>query len=199
MPKTKVVRLVFALLKINHPTQPLNAFSPIRRFRVALCLFIAGLVLSGVTAFPLLLELRVLTDLLGVGYTPGPTGHDGLVFWLQTVRQGLEQAHVHYPWMAYGTDWLAFGHLVIALFFVGPLIQPASSRTVLLTGIAACVGVVPLALICGAMRGIPLYWRLLDCSFGVIGVVPLTYCLRLLPQIEAEAARAASQKVSGFS
>ena len=45
--------------------------------------------------------------------------------------------------------------------------------------------VVPLAFICGAMRGIPVYWRLIDCSFGVFGVVPLLYCLRLLPRIEA--------------
>ena len=176
----------------------MNAFPPVHRFRAALCLFIAGLVLSGVTAFPLLLELRLLTDLLGVGYTPGPTSHDGLVFWLQTVRQGLEQNHRYYPWMAYGTDWLAFGHLVIALFFVGPLLQPASGRTVLCTGIVACAGVIPLATICGAIRGVPLYWRLIDCSFGIFGVLPLIYCLRLLPRIEA-AAHPLNQKVSGFS
>ena len=177
----------------------MNAFPPVRRFRAALCLFIAGLVLSGVTAFPLLLELRVLTGLLGVGNAPGPAGHGGLAFWLLTVRQGLEETHAHYPWMAYGTDWLAFGHLVIALFFVGPLFHPASSRTVLCTGIAACAGVIPLATICGAIRGIPFYWRLIDCSFGLCGVLPLVYCLRLVPRIEAAAAHPANQNVSGFS
>ena len=39
----------------------------------------------------------------------------------------------------------------------------------LYTGIAACLAVIPLALICGPIRGIPFYWRLIDCSFGVIG------------------------------
>ena len=147
-------------------------------------MFIAGLVLSGVTAFPLLHELRLLTGLPGLG----AEGHGSLAHWLLTVRGGLEQTHAHYPWMAYGTDWLAFGHLVIALFFVGPLFQPAGSRAVLRTGVVACAGLIPLALICGAVRGIPFGWRLVDCSFGVFGVLPLFYCLRLLPRIEVAAA-----------
>ena len=50
----------------------------------------------------------------------------------------------------------------------------------------ACGGVIPLAMICGLLRGIPLYWRFIDCSFSILGVIPLIYCLRLLPRIEAE-------------
>jgi len=42
-----------------------------------------------------------------------------------------------------------------------------------------CILVLPLALICGPLRGIPLYWRLIDCSFGVFGALPLLYCVRL--------------------
>jgi hypothetical protein len=44
--------------------------------------------------------------------------------------------------------------------------------------ILACALVIPLALVAGAVRGIPFYWRLIDCSFGVFGVVPLVYALR---------------------
>ena len=156
--------------------------SPVFRFRVALSLFIAGLVLSGVTAFPLLHELRLLAHLLGADSTATATG---LTFWILTVRNGLENTYAAYPWIAYGTDWLAFGHLVIAGFFISPLIHPATSRATLYTGIVACVAVIPLALICGPIRGIPLYWRLIDCSFGVIGIVPLLYCLALLKRLEA--------------
>lgn len=161
--------------------------SLLTRFRVSLGLFIVGLVLSGVTAFPLLWELRFLCHLLGVGDATGPEGHGGLAFWILTVRHGLEHTYARFPWLAYGTDWLAFGHLVIAMFFVGPWWRPAGSRGVLYTGIVACAGVLPLALICGPIRGIPFYWRLVDCSFGVCGVLPLWYCLRLLPKIEADA------------
>jgi hypothetical protein len=161
--------------------------SPVFRFRVALSLFIAGLVLSGVTAFPLLYELRLLCDLMGIDPGASPDESTGITFWLLTVRNGLEHTYAAYPWIAYGTDWLAFGHLVIAGFFIGPLIHPASSRATLWTGIVACVAVVPLALICGAIRGIPFYWRLIDCSFGVIGIIPLIYCLRLVKRMEEEA------------
>lgn len=152
-----------------------------------MALFIAGLVLSGVTAFPLLHELRLLCRLLGVDSVASPAGSSGLTFWLLTVRTGLEQTYGDYPWIAYGTDWLAFGHLVIAGFFIGPLIHPTSSRATLYTGIFACLAVVPLAMICGPIRGIPFYWRVIDCSFGVIGVFPLIYCLRQIKRIAAEA------------
>lgn len=158
----------------------LNHQSIIFRFRLALGVFIVGLVLSGVTAFPLLLELRFLADLLGAGAIESPEGQSGLTLWVVTVRNGLEETYAEFPWVAYGTDWLAYGHLVIALFFIGPLIDPLSSRATLYAGMAACLGVIPLALICGPIRGIPFYWQLVDCSFGVIGIVPLLYCLRLL-------------------
>jgi len=142
--------------------------------------FIIGLIVSGVTAFPLLFELRVLATLLGAGSAPGPEGYSGVTFWILTVRHGLEHTYEQYPWIAYGTDWLAFGHIVIALFFVGPLINPGSARATIYTGIVACLGVIPLAMICGPIRGIPFYWRLVDCSFGVGGILPLLYCLRQL-------------------
>jgi hypothetical protein len=147
-------------------------------------LFIVGLILSGVTAFPLLTELRWLTQILGVGEATSPEGHTGLQFWILTVRWGLENTYRDYPWIAYGTDWLAFGHIVISFFFVGALLRPQGSAPVLYAGMAACVAVVPLALICGGVRGIPFYWRLIDCCFGVLGILPLIYCRRLLRVIE---------------
>lgn len=146
--------------------------------------FIVGLVVSGVTAFPLLAELRLLASLLGAGSAQTPEGLTGLVYWIVTVRCGLEATYAHYPWLAYGTDWLAFGHLVIALFFVGALVDPLGSRLTINCGIIACLAVIPLAMVCGAIRGIPFYWRLVDCSFGVLGVIPLLYCRRLLRELK---------------
>ncbi|HSH39366.1 MAG TPA: hypothetical protein VK993_11325 [Chthoniobacterales bacterium] len=66
--------------------------------------------------------------------------------------------------MQYGTDWLAFGHIVIAIFFAGPLIDPVRNLWVIRAGQIACVLVIPLALVCGDIRGIPLWWRAIDCS-----------------------------------
>jgi hypothetical protein len=149
----------------------------VRRFRCALIVFIVGLVLSGLTAFPLLAELNLLAAALGIPAGADPAALTGLHHWIALVREGLARTHDAYPFLAYGTDWLAFGHLVIAVFFIGPLREPARHDWTLMSGIIACVGVIPLALICGSIRGIPLYWRLIDCSFGVVGIVPLLFCL----------------------
>ena len=45
-------------------------------------------------------------------------------------------------------------------------------------------GVILLALVCGPVRSIPFFWTLIDCSFGIIGAIPLLYCLRLSRKID---------------
>ena len=50
----------------------------------------------------------------------------------------------------------------------------------------ACIGVIPLALVAGSIRGIPLGWMLIDMSFGVIGIVPLLIVYRLIRRLERE-------------
>ena len=149
-----------------------------RGVRLWLGLFIVGLVLSGLTAFPLLWELRKVTALLGLPPDASPGSYHGLSEWLLRVREGLEVTHARFPFIAYGTDWLAFGHVVIALFFIAPWREPGRHLSVIRTGMLACVLVVPLALICGAVRDVPLPWRLLDCSFGVVAGIPLWIALR---------------------
>lgn len=142
--------------------------------------FIVALVLSGVTAFPLLTELRQITSIRKIEtLQPGQAGN-GFDNWILTVKAGLQDSYSKHPWLAYGTDWLAFAHIVIAIFFVGVLIDPVRNVWILQAGVIACVLVIPLALICGSVRQIPLGWRLIDCSFGVFGVIPLLYSLKLI-------------------
>jgi hypothetical protein len=38
--------------------------------------------------------------------------------------------------------------------------------------------VIPLAFICGPLRGIPFWWRIIDCSFGLLCLPPLLFALR---------------------
>jgi hypothetical protein len=47
----------------------------------------------------------------------------------------------------------------------------------------ACVLVVPTALICGAARGIPLWWRAIDSSFGIVGFIPLWLAARMIRRL----------------
>jgi hypothetical protein len=140
-------------------------------------------VLSGVTAFPLLTELSILSRTLGIDDPSRFESYSGLHRWIAFVHFGLQKTYADFPFIAYGTDWLAFGHLVIALFFLGPLVRPRGNEWVLKIGMVACIGVIPLAMICGHIRGIPFYWRLIDCSFGLLGILPLLYCLRLSRKI----------------
>ncbi|HKP03201.1 MAG TPA: hypothetical protein VJU77_07510 [Chthoniobacterales bacterium] len=152
-------------------------------YRVSLGVFVGGLILSGLTAFPLLQELSLLCRWLGI---IDPTAYEslsGIRAWIAFVFVGLEKTYAAYPFVGYGTDWLAFGHFIIALFFIGPFRDPVRNAWVLRVGIVACILVIPLALICGAIRGIPFGWQLLDCSFGLLGVVPLWYCLNLTKKI----------------
>ena len=151
------------------------------QIRLWVTLFIVGLVASGVTAFPLQWELGLLSRWIGADLA-APEG--SLRWWIARVNDGITTAYRSYPFLGYGTDWLAFGHIVIAMFFVGPLRDPIRNAWVFRVGLVACAGVIPLALICGAIRGIPVYWRLIDCSFGLIGAVPLWWCLRLVRTLE---------------
>ncbi len=155
--------------------------SHLRQLRFLTAFIIFGLIVSGATAFPLRWELDILAQLLTpAGADLDPAGHSGLRFWILTVRDGLHATYQNYPFMAYGTDWLAFGHIVIALFFVPVWMNPVRHQANLYVGLAACVLVFPLAFICGAIRGIPFYWQLIDCSFGLVAGVVLGYMIRLV-------------------
>jgi hypothetical protein len=164
----------------------METYRLVLRFRLVMALFICGLVISGITAFPLRWELDRLATWLGVTADADLANLSGLRYWIAYVREGLQHSYRTYPFLAYGTDWLAFAHLVIAVFFIGPLLKPTEHDWILVSGIIACVGVIPLALICGTLREIPFYWRLIDCSFGVFGAMPLTYCLVLSRRLKKE-------------
>ncbi|MBL9168969.1 MAG: hypothetical protein JNN07_14610 [Verrucomicrobiales bacterium] len=156
----------------------------LRRLRWTLGAFLVGLVLSGLTAFPLEQELDILVKIRGLDGGVSSVNASGLDHWILTVRDGLHDAYGRYPWLAYGTDWLAFAHLVIAVFFIGVFVDPVRNVWVVQAGLIACALVIPLALICGPLRGIPFGWRLIDCSFGVFGAIPLWICLRWIRRLE---------------
>jgi hypothetical protein len=128
-------------------------------------------------------ETSLLNRICGVAAAP-VTGESGLQTWLRRVPDGLAGTDRKYPFLADGTDWLAFAHLVIAIVFIGPLLDPVGNRWVILFNVFDCVGVLPLALIAGPIRGIPFYPRLIDCSFGVSGALPLLLCLRYVGRLE---------------
>jgi len=145
----------------------------IRRWLV---FFIAALFLSGLTAIPLEAEL----DFLGRCFT----GTSMMSTWISKVSFAVTYINKHYPFLSYGYDWLAFAHFMLAILFIGPYRDPVRNKWVLEFGMIACVLVVPFAWIAGHYRDIPVGWRLIDCSFGVIGIIPLLICYRKINQLE---------------
>jgi hypothetical protein len=138
--------------------------------------FMIALFISGLTAIPAETELQFLSRC----FSPGSALGD----WIEKVYNGVANTNKDYPFIAYGYDWLAFAHFVLALLFIGPLRDPVRNKWVIEFGLIACILILPFAFIAGYFRGIPFGWRLIDCSFGIIGIIPLWICLKRINQLE---------------
>lgn len=152
--------------------------------RLFVIFFIGALVVSGLTAFPLETELEIVCKVLGVSPDVAPETYSGLQHWMAWIYQGLVQTNMHYPFLSYGTDWLAFAHIVIAIAFIGLYRRPIRNKWIIYWAMIACVAVIPTTLICGPIRQIPFFWQLVDCSFGVFGLIPLYVLHRLVKRLE---------------
>jgi hypothetical protein len=154
----------------------MKALPKLLRIRWLTAFVMFGLIVSGATAIPLRTEVAWLANQFSASSTIG--------VWLRQVSAGLESTAQAYPFLFYGTDWLAFGHFVIALAFVGALRDPVRNRWLFDFGLIACGLVIPHAFIFGEIRGIPMWWRLVDCSFGVLGAVPLWFCRKWARELD---------------
>lgn len=177
-------------MNVRKATVSLNLNDAEKSIKLYLYIFIIGLVLSGITAFPLESELALLDSLIGEG-----TGFSAYLpdisLWVSRVYEGLSETNKKYPFIAYGTDWLAFAHLVLAILFIGPLRDPVKNIWVVEFGIICCLLLIPCALICGSVRSIPYFWRFIDCCFGIFGLIPLFLAWKKIKFIE----RTAMEKV----
>jgi len=149
----------------------------LKKVRILIIFFIIALILSGITAFPVETELAWLLN------------HPSLIpsfaqEWLQNVYNAMVETNSKYPMLAYGFDWLAFAHIVIAMAFIGPLKDPVKNKWIIDWAILACIAIIPLAFIAGPIRQIPMFHILIDCSFGIIGLIPLLFCRNMIKQLE---------------
>ncbi len=149
----------------------------LKRIRSQIVVFIVFLILSGITAFPLETELNFLVEHVSIFPV-------GMQRWLMKIHYSVQQTNLNYPQLAYGTDWFAFAHIVIAVAFIGPYIDPIKNIWIIQFGMIACIMVFPLALIAGPIRHIPFFWQLIDCSFGVFGLIPLIICYRDIKKLK---------------
>lgn len=120
-----------------------------------------ALFISGLTAIPVEAQLNVLLNNL--------SKETAFHTWIEKVLLAYREVANKHPFLLYGYDWLAFAHFVLAVLFIGPYKDPVKNIWVVQFGLIACVLVIPFAFIAGHFRGIPIGWRLMDCSFGVFG------------------------------
>ena len=73
----------------------------------------------------------------------------------------------------YGVFMLILAATCSIIFFIGVYKDPMKNVWITKTGIIACLLIFPVAIIAGYARDIPLFWQLIDCSFGAIGLIPL--------------------------
>ena len=118
------------------------------RIKRWIILFIVFLILSGITAFPIETELTIFMNHSSV-FPPF------IQLWLSTIYNAVKETNSAYPYLSYGTDWLAFAHIVIAIAFIGPLKDAVRNIWVIQFGMVACIMIFPLAFIAGPIRHIP--------------------------------------------
>ena len=139
--------------------------SSLQTIKRLLLLFMVALFISGLTAIPVDAQLTFLQKQLPQG--------SAFYSWIEKVLLAYREVNQQHPFLLYGYDWLAFAHFVLAILFVGPYKDPIKNIWVIQFGMIACMLVIPYAFIAGHFRSIPLGWRLIDCSFGVFGLVLL--------------------------
>jgi hypothetical protein len=151
--------------------------------RIWLVLFSTALIASGTTAIFAREGLRLLEPF----FAQGSLLHGlwpSMAEWLSLVHAAIEETYAKYPFLAYGYDWLAFGHFIIAIPFLMAVRDPLRHSWVITYGISACLAVLPFAILFGALRGIPLFWRGVDTLFGVGGLIVLFILRRQLQALQ---------------
>jgi len=148
----------------------------LKSVRLLLMIFIVCLFLSGLTAIPIDYELQVLQQFFQnttwVGY------------WINEVHAAYNDVSNQHAFLLYGYDWLAFAHFILSILFIGAWRDPVRNIWVIQFGMIACFLVFPFAFVAGSLRGIPIGWRLIDCSFGAVGLLVLWRILRLIKKCE---------------
>lgn len=154
----------------------MQATSDLRNIRRWIIFFMIALILSGLTAVPLEWGTAWLAQITLSWGEPWAG-------WAAHAAEAIAHIAATYPIVFYGTDWLAFAHIVIALAFIGPYRDPVRNRWVIQWGLLCCLLVLPLAFLWAPVRGIPFFWRCVDASFGIIGAVPLWLVLRRIDRL----------------
>ncbi len=156
----------------------------LRRIRVLLALFMAGLVLCGLVIFPLQQQIDLVASMFGPG-TLADRVFPPMAQWIAQLQEGIGAIADNHPYLFYCTDWVGFAMIAIAITFFGPLKDPVRNIWVIRFGMIVCMLTIPMVIISGTIRGFPLFWLPVDCMFGIAGWVLLYPAFRYTQRLEA--------------
>lgn len=154
----------------------MNAINSTKKIRRVVTFYMVALIASGITAMPVQAEMEWLLQ-----HIPLPQVAVNI---FEKVLVAVKDTNEKFPFLLYGYDWLAFAHIVIAIAFWGAYKDPVRNKWIIDFGLIACALIIPFALVAGEIRSIPFWWRIVDCSFGVFGAIPLMYIKYQIKQIE---------------
>jgi len=152
----------------------------LKRAKWLLGIVALGLLLSGVTVWPAVSELKLAVHMIWGDGAPTGVLHS---FVLQVI-DGLQTTNAQYPFMLYAHDWLAFAHIVLAILFAGAARNPRRNIWVVQCGLIMCVLVPVLAAVCIPLRGLPLRWFWIDFAFAPAAGIPLWIAMKDIERAE---------------
>ena len=114
-----------------------------------------------------------------------------LADWIGVLNISVTDTYQKYPAMAYCMDWLAFAHVFIGLSVLGVIKNPVQNVWIIKTVIVTCLLMVPFAFLSGYLRGIPFSWCMVDSTFALLVLIPLTLALRSIKKFKCSQVKSA--------
>jgi hypothetical protein len=155
--------------------------------RMMLTVVSLGLFVSGMTCYFLPWELTTIIDIVWGRGADAWTGFSEMHTFILKMEAAIYHVNEHYPEMFLGTDYLGFAHILLAILFIGPIINPVKNIWVVHFGMICCVLVIPAAFLFGYLRGAPTMHYFVDASFGIGAMLFLLIAMRKIMTMERSA------------
>ena len=140
----------------------------LKKIRIYLVIFFLGILFSLHTVLFVEVETAFFVKHLG----PGTAMEQKLPIvseWIENLYISVKETYTNYPAIAYCMDWLSYACVVFAIFMIGAIKDPVKNIWIIQAYMLACLLAAALPFIAGPFREIPIFWRFLDGSLGVIG------------------------------
>jgi len=162
----------------------MNKSKTLKKIRFWLLVFFLGLLFSLHTVVFVEIETTLFAQYLGSGTFMERT-FPFISSWIETLNTSISETYNTYPVMAYCMDWLSYACVVFAIFMIGAIKDPIRNIWIIQVYMIACILGFLLPFIAGPFREIPIFWRFIDSSFGIIGFLILLRPYMLFKKLEA--------------